>query len=158
MPPPIRRGLARRDPELELPARVAIALRPSANLAHIPPRATLSSNTQPYGGELREDQTRFLKNIPASAQVLAVGLRRPWTFVGFAVDPGDVVVGGFSALLKVITTGVQGFFAPVPIVSGGGPQAFAAQIVGARVELWLLNKTAVTAHNVRASLWGMSER
>lgn len=157
MPPPIRRA-DRRDeaPTYTLPSRVARALRPSQNRSGIPERITLGSGAPPFADEVREEQSKVIVNLPANGTVLAVTLRRAWSFVGFAVDPGNTGVGGLNAQIKVITRGVQGFF-PVVVVTPGQPKAFAAQIVGARAELWITNNTAVAVAGLKCTIWGMSD-
>ncbi len=148
-------------PRYALPRRVALALRPELELGRdaLPARVTMSRQAMPYAGELREEQPGFLRVIPAGGQALIATLRRAWSLVGFAVDPGDAVgVGALKAMLKPVTRGVQGFFASVAVSGGALPQAFPAQFVAARAELWIVNTTGVAVHGVRATLWGMSDK
>jgi hypothetical protein len=163
MPPTIRqRPLSEEDDTVEVPRRVAFALRPSVNRDVIPDHVDLSTNAPPYSGETREQQVRILPGgtgLNPGARITMVNLRRAWNFVGFIVKPGDNDGGGggLVANLWIINRGLVGAL-PDIVVPVGRIAAFPPIIMGARVELTLTNNTFNPIFGLGASLWGMSER
>ena len=156
-PPPTRPALA--------PRRVALAVQPELERGTIPSRVTLDSNAPPFAGELREEQTTNgrLDVLPGRFVVLAT-LRRPWNYIGFAVDLGDWGGGaGFIAFLRTLGRGVNGAIqqTATPLTTTGPPVAFSGFIVGATCELVVANITEAPPTailGVRGTIWGMGER
>jgi hypothetical protein len=145
------------DPTIVLPRRVALALRPEDDREVIPVRVTLNKNAPPFAGELREEQSsQPVKNFAVDAQVTLATLRRPWSYVGWAVDPGNAGAG-LTAQLRILTRGLDAYTAPV-VIPAGRPFALVGLIVGATCELVVTNGTAGVVRNLRGSIWGMSER
>lgn len=151
-------------PRVLVPRRVGLALQPELERAAIPPRVTLDTHGQPFAGELREeDSGPIIAQIAPGALVTLATLRRPWNFVGIAVDPGDTpdLANQAAVLLRVLVRGVKGLSAPF-VLSGAAPQAFLNIIVGAPCELVFFNLTNLTTpatiHNVRGTIWGMGEK
>lgn len=151
-------------PRFVVPRRVGLALQPELERRTIPSRVTLDTHAQPFAGELREeDSGPIIAAIPPGSIVTLATLRRPWNFVGIAVDPGDTpdLANQAVVALRVLTRGVKGISPPLAI-SGSGPQAFLNIIVGAACELVFFNLTnlgtPVTIHNVRGTIWGMGEK
>lgn len=140
------------------PPRVALAVQPEILRATIPPRVTLDSNAPPYAGELREEQqTTRPVTIPAGGTVILASLRRPWNFVGFAVQPGNAGAGLLAATLRVRTRGFPAILQPPVTVGAGLASAFPAVILGAQADLIVTNTGDVPAVGVQGAIWGMSE-
>lgn len=151
-PPPTRPALA--------PRRVALAVQPELDRRVIPARVTLDANAPPFAGELREEQTGSKVDIAPNSFVTLATLRRPWSYIGFAVDQGDAADSAvFEAFLRTLGRGVNGALAQsaVPLNSTGS-LAFGAFIVGIACELVVFNGAGPTIHGVRGTIWGMSER
>ena len=141
-----------------VPTRVGLALRPEALRSVIPARATMAENAPPFAGEIREEHTGpKIKVLPAGAQVTLATLRRPWNYVGWAVNPGDADVGVLTAQLKILTRGIDGYTAGV-VVPNGLPFAVVGIIVGATCELVVTNGGDVPVHLCSGSIWGMGEK
>jgi hypothetical protein len=137
---------------------MALAMRPEIDRDAIPPRITLAQNAPPFAGELREEQctSRPLRAL-VGAQVTLATLRRPWSFVGWAINPGNAVGAGLSAQLRILTRGVNGLTVAVA-VPAGLPFAVVGLVVGATCELVVTNGTGAPVKGLVGAIWGMSER
>jgi hypothetical protein len=156
--PAVIRRAPKPSREIIVPRRVGLALEPERLRSAIPVRVTLDSNSPPFSGELREEHSGPRLDLPDGAFVTLATLRRPWNYVGIAIDPGDLGSGtGLAVALRILTRGVNGLTVPIAL-SGAGPQAFVGIIVGATCELVAINGTGGVVHHVRGSIWGMSER
>lgn len=146
-------------PRALAPTRVALAVQPEILRKVIPPRVTLRASAVPFAGELREEaQSTKPLTIPIGGVVVLCSLRRPWNYVGFAIDPGNAVAATLVAALRVRTAGFPAIVqTPVPIGSGL-PSAFPAIILAAQADLIVTNTSvSAAAVGVRGAIWGMSE-
>ena len=144
--PPMRR--------IAVPERMALALSPELDRGAIPSRVTMSTDV-PFAGELREEQSSARPlTIGPNATITLATLRRPWVYVGWAVNPGNIGGAGLSAFLRILTRGVNGATTPVAL-AGTAPFAVLGITCGARAELVLVNATGNPVAGVRGSIWGM---
>jgi hypothetical protein len=151
-------------PFTRVPSRVALALEPELNRRVIPARITLDANAPPFAGELREDQHGTPVDCPPGSITTLATLRRPWNFVGFSVNQGDLADRpGCAVTLRVLTRAVNGFVINQGLpaaLAGSSPVAFVGLVVGAICEVVFFNETvgpAFTVHGVSAAIWGMGE-
>lgn len=165
---PRRFGVQTLDPSsprtqfVQVPKRMAQALRSEVARGEIPTHATMDPSTVPYAGELTE-QMHSLAKVPiqpSERRVLAT-LRRPWNIIGFSVDPG----GASNNITAALMVWVRGMSAIVPatvlVVSPGFPVASVGFFMGCRCQLVVIGQTgegASPSAGVRGTIWGMSEQ
>ena len=152
--PAVVRGRMPPTRRIAVPERMAVAIAPEIERSAIPARVTTSVGPT-FAGELREEQsTARPLTIPAHGFAILATLRRPWVYVGWAVNPGDIGGAGLSAVLQILTRGVNGATTPVAL-AGTSPFAALGITCGARAELVVVNTTSNPVHGVRGSIWGM---
>lgn len=132
------------------------------------PHAPTLSNGPLYTGEYREEVNGDVFTVPVGRVTILATLRRPWPWVGFAVDGskipgGQTVTFGLRVLLRSGSALVSASLLPaaVPGLSITGPptagmngwQAMIGIAASARLELFALI-TAGAATRVRGTLWG----
>jgi|SRR5215831_6869491 len=146
------------EQRIVVPRRLGLALEPEIDRAPIPSRVTLSTNAPPFAGEVREEQSNTKPlTIPSGVTATVATLRRPWNFVGWAVNPGNTIGVGLVAALRILTRAVNVPTATTAIPAGVG-LAVINQIVGAPCELIVHNGTNSTITGLRGVIWGMGER
>lgn len=136
------------------------------------PKAPTLSDGPLFTGEGREEVNGAPLSCPAGANVWTplANLRRPWPFVGFAVDlsqfPAGTTIGAalvvlmrsgraflFSGAGTVIPSQIVG---TTPIIPGQPWLALAGIYAGARVEV-VINHNAAQPVKVRANVWGYDD-
>lgn len=166
MPPVARPRGHMPSTKLAVPRKVAVALRPELDREGIPsPVVTLSRGGIPFSKELREETDALLRKPvnPGDANIVVATLRRPWTYVGFMVDPGNAT-GAIVASLRALSRGGPAIVpgSSITISPGDGPTAAVAVPMGIRCELVLSYESPGEgigpAKGVRGALWGMSDR
>jgi len=155
-----------KNPSAVMPSRLARAYRPEIVRDTIPWHPTLDTGQAPYSGEIREEiiGSAVVSLAPVAPQTLTIvtlaTLRRPWSYVGFAVDPRAFAgVAGIAVALRVLTRlGPALMQSPAAISLAGVNDIVSATnyIVGNRAELVFINASATTA-SVRGCIWGMSD-
>lgn len=154
------------NPSAVMPIRLARAYKPEIIRETIPWHPTLDTGQPPYSGEIREEMIGepVVSTSPASPSeptiVCLATLRRPWNYIGFAVDPRAFVgVTGIAVALRVLTRlGPALMQSPAAINLSGVVNIVSATnyIVGAPCELVFINASETTA-SVRGCIWGMSD-
>lgn len=137
------------------------------------PKAPTLDHGPLYTGEWREEVNGDPLIVQTTGvQTVLATLRRPWPFVGFAVDvsrlaAGDVVVAGLNVVTRssratlvgnVIQGGVLGSTAQLTFtIPATNPPAWIAMtgmILGVRPELWISLTRTGGAVKLRGDLWG----
>lgn len=154
------------NPSAVMPIRLARAYAPEIIRDTIPWHPTLDTGQPPYSGEIREEMigepvVSQAPTTPTTRTIVCLAtLRRPWNYVGFAVDARAFAgVTGISVALRVLTRlGPALMQSPAPVSLTGVTEIVAATnyIVGAPCELVFINATEST-HAVRGCIWGMSD-
>jgi hypothetical protein len=155
-----------KNPSAAMPPRLARAYKPEIVRDTIPWHPTLDTGQPPYSGEIREEMigSPVVSLAPVAPQihtiVVLATLRRPWNYIGFAVDPRAFGgVAGIGVGLRVLTRlGPALMQSPAAIPLAGVTDIVAATnyIVGAPCELVFVNASGASA-TVRGCIWGMSD-
>ena len=167
-----RRDLSELPSVARLERPGAFGTFPERVLGSAPQAPTLDDGPL-YTGEWREEVNGDFvsvtpSNTNAPLQTVLATLRRPWPFVGFAIDPsrlpgGVPVVAGLNVIMRsaraqLVTNVFGGGFLPPTIsittpVLPPGWVAATGMFVGARVELWIA-QGGLAAAPMRGNLWG----
>jgi hypothetical protein len=133
------------------------------------PKAPTLSDGPLYTGEWREEIDGNAIDVVGGLEGRTVlcSLRRPWPFVGFAVDvsrvpAGTNVVAGLNVIMRsaraVLLQNVLGGGLPavLQITAGAFPwNAMTGILAGVRVELWISqNDTSQRSWPMKGNLWG----
>lgn len=165
MPPVARPRGHMPGTKLAVPRAVAVALRPEIERGGIPsPSVSLARGGIPFSGELREETQSLLRKPlnPGDAGIVLATLRRPWTYVGFMIDPGDAT-GNITASLRALSRGGPAIVpgSALIVAPGDPPSAAVAVPMGIRCELVISyegpGEGITIAKNVRGAIWGMSD-
>jgi hypothetical protein len=158
MPPTLRRRIPSPPERVIVAPRVADALRPEHARDLIPRHVLGNAGDVPFDGELREEMSAGPFSMPANSEVVRATLRRPWLYVGCAIDPGNTAGPGLQAALRLPNARFTATILSFAINGNGFAQAFPAIICGSRAELVLQNTTGSTLTGLKVAIWGMSER
>lgn len=156
----------RREPSAVMPIRLARAYAPEIIRDTIPWHPTLDTGQPPYSGEIREEMLgEPVMSLPPTTPtphtiVCLATLRRPWNYIGFAVDARSFGgATGIAVTLRILTRLGPAFLqSPAAINLSGVTDVVSATnyIVGERAELVFINATEQSGL-VRGVIWGMSD-